>query len=398
MNSPKVSVVLPCYNVETYLRECLDSALSQTLPDIEVICVNDGSTDGTLAILQEYANKDARVKVIDKANSGYGDSMNRGMDAAAGEYIAILETDDYIKENMYEVLYGLAKKHNLDVIKSDYEVFLGEGQDRTFTYMKSCRKPEQYYKVINPEESIEIFNARMNTWTGLYRRDFLNQYNIRHNTTPGASYQDNGFWFQTFIWAKRIMFVDRAFYELRRDNPNSSVHNKGKVFCIFEEYAFIEQILRAHPEKEAALIRIFQKKKFDNCLYHYGRVGDEFKMDFLRRMGDEFKAARAAGELDSSLFIGSGWPNLCDIMDRPDAFYVRTTEDSVAVTPEQKYTRMEQKYKAAQQELEKIRNSRSYKIGRRITFLPRMIKNGIVCLRENGLSYTINLLKEKMKK
>ncbi len=393
---PKVSVVLPCYNVEQYLRECLDSAIAQTLTDIEIICVNDGSTDGSLAIMQEYAQKDARVKVIDKKNEGYGDSMNRGMDLATGEYIAILETDDYIKPNMYEVLYDLAKKNDLDVIKSDYEIFVGEEGSRSFTYMPVCKKHSQYYKVFKPEDELDIFNARMNTWTGLYKRSFLNEHHIRHNETPGASYQDNGFWFQTFLWANRVMFVDRAFYQLRRDNPNSSVHNKGKVFCIFEEYAFIEKILRSNPEKERKLIKIFQKKKFDNCLYHYGRVGDEFKMDFLRRMSDEFKAARARGELDESLFFGSGYPNLCDIMDKTEAFYLRTANQESAKNPEQKIMMLEYKCKGLQQELQKIKNSRSYKLGRAITFIPRKFRGGIDCLKDNGLRYTIVHFWEKV--
>ena len=386
---PKVSVVLPCYNVEQYLRECLDSAIAQTLEDIEIICVNDGSTDGSLAIMNEYAQKDSRVKVIDKKNAGYGDSMNRGMDLATGEYIAILETDDFIKPNMYEVLYGLAKKNDLDVIKSDYEIFVGEGNDRTYTYMQTCKKKNQYYKVFKPEDDLDVFNACMNTWTGLYKRSFLQQHHIRHNETPGASYQDNGFWFQTFLWADRVMFVDRAFYQLRRDNPNSSVHNRAKVFCIFEEYAFIEKILRSDAQKEQKLIKIFQKKKFDNCLYHYGRVGDEFKMEFLRRMSDEFKEARARGELDASLFFGSGYPNLCDIMDRTEAFYLNSAAQNKAKTPEQEIALLQSRCRGLQQELNQIKASRSYKIGRAITFLPRKLRGGVDCLKDNGLQYTV---------
>ena len=389
--NPKVSVVIPCYNVEQYLRECIESALNQTLPDIEIICVNDGSTDGTLGIIKEYMAADDRVKLVDKANSGYGNTMNRGMDAATGEYIAILESDDYIKPNMYETLYGLAKKHDLDFIKSDYEIFVGEGQDRTFTYMDTCRKRSRCYKVINPSENIDVLNERMNTWTGIYKKAFLNEYNIRHNETPGASYQDNGFWFQTFLWAKRIMFADMAFYQLRRDNPNSSVHNKGKVFCIFEEYAFIESIVRSNPEKEKTFIKIFQKKKFDNCSYHYRRVGDEFKMDFLERMSEEFKKAREAGELDSGLFFGNGWNDLCTIMDKPEAYYAQTVNkvsDNLSI---------EKKYQIAQKELENIKKSKSYKIGRLITFIPRKTVGGVRCLKENGMRYTVRRCFEKLK-
>ena len=101
----KVSIIIPVCNVEVYLRECIESALNQTLKEIEIICVNDGSTDGSLRILKEYAAKDKRVKIIDKENAGYGHTMNIGMDMAQGEYIAILESDDYILPNMMQTLY-----------------------------------------------------------------------------------------------------------------------------------------------------------------------------------------------------------------------------------------------------------------------------------------------------
>ena len=393
----KVSAIVPCYNVEQYLRECLDSALAQTLQEIEIICVNDGSTDSTLEILQEYARKDSRIRVLDKPNSGYGSSMNQGMDMARGEYIAILESDDLIKPDMYRSLYELAREKDLDVIKADYEIFVGNGDSRVFTYMRACKKRSLYYRVIRPEDEPDIFNARMNTWTGLYRKSFLDKYHIRHNETAGASYQDNGFWFQTFLWADRLMFVDRAFYQLRRDNPNSSVHNRGKVFCIFEEYAFIEKILRAAPEKEEKLIRIFQKKKWDNCRYHYGRIGDEFKMDFLRRMSDEFKRARAEGELDPGLFYGNGYKELGEIMDRPELFYARTVQEwPRPQDPEARLALLQYRCDGLQEELRALKNSRSYRLGRMLTFLPRKCKGGVRCLKENGLSYTLHRLLEKM--
>ena len=113
----KISVLVPIYNVEKYLPECLDSLISQTLKDIEIICINDGSTDSSLQIIKRYAKKDSRIIVINKKNSGYGDSMNQGLAKATGEYIAIVESDDYIDEDAWENLYKLAKKHNADIVR-----------------------------------------------------------------------------------------------------------------------------------------------------------------------------------------------------------------------------------------------------------------------------------------
>jgi len=320
MSNPKVSVVIPVCNVEQYLPECLDSALAQTLQDIEIICVDDGSTDGSPRILDDYARKDSRIKVIHKPNAGYGHTMNVGLDAATGEYFAILESDDIIKPNMYETLYRMARQHSLDVIKADHEVFVGEPGNREFTYKSILTNRAYYYKVLTPSRDLKVFDAQMQTWSGLYSIPFLREHNIRHNETPGASYQDNGFWFQTFVHAQRLYFVDRAFYMLRRDNPNSSIRNKAKVFCIFEEYSFIEKLLRSDPELEQRFIGIFHKKKCDNCRFHYNRVAPEYKLDFLRRMSDEFKEARAAGELNEKLFNESVFAELCQVMDQPEMY------------------------------------------------------------------------------
>lgn len=395
---PKVSIVIPVYNNENYVVECVDSALAQTLSDLEIICVDDGSTDGSGAILDAYAEKDSRVKVIHNPNSGYGHSMNTGLDQASGEYFFILESDDCLKPNAIEELAACADKHRLDFVKSDYEVFVGEPGDRTYTYMETCRQKHQYYKLIDPSKNLDVLNERMNTWTGLYRISFLNMYHIRHNETPGASYQDNGFWFQTFLWAHRVMFMDRAFYQLRRDNPNSSVHNRGKVFCIFDEYAFVEKIVRSDPEKERLFIRMFHKKKFDNCLFHFTRIGDEFKMDFLRRMSDEFKKARADGEIDLNLYVGTGRENVQLIMDNPQKFY----DDNVLAVqnPEGKEAQilvLTNQLNAARKEIEGLQESASYRLGRGLTWLPRKTVGGIRCLKENGLDYTVRHFLDKVK-
>ena len=121
---PKVSVVLPIYNVEQYLRECLDTVVNQTLKDIEIICVNDGSTDNSLKIIKEFAEKDSRIKIIDKDNSGYGHSMNVGIDAATGEYLGIVEPDDFVSLNMFEELAAVADRVKADIVKADFYRFV----------------------------------------------------------------------------------------------------------------------------------------------------------------------------------------------------------------------------------------------------------------------------------
>ena len=117
---PLLSVLVPVYNVARYLPDCLDSLVNQTLEDIEIICINDGSDDDSLEILYRYAEKDTRINVINKKNSGYGHTMNVGMKEARGEYIGILESDDFTDNAMFEQLYSAAIVCNADIIKTNY--------------------------------------------------------------------------------------------------------------------------------------------------------------------------------------------------------------------------------------------------------------------------------------
>ncbi len=229
----KVSIVIPVYNVERYLKQCIESAMDQTMRDIEIICVNDGSTDGSPKILREMAEKDGRIRVIDKPNSGYGNTMNIGIDLAKGKYVIFLESDDHILPELCEVLFGLCERYDLEIIKTDHYKFK-EGRDGSQVYAEymraSCESTDYgYNKVLSPQDHPVIFRYAMYTWSCMYNRDYLNKYKIRHNETPGASYQDNGFWFQTLMYCKRMYVLDQAFYMYRQDNPDSSIYS----ICLF---------------------------------------------------------------------------------------------------------------------------------------------------------------------
>lgn len=296
----KVSIVVPIYNVEKYLPQCLDSIVKQTLKDIEIICVDDGSTDSSLEIAKRYQAKDSRFKVITKANAGYGNTMNMGMDAAEGEYIGIVESDDWVEKSMFADLYKTAKRFDAEVVKSDYFEFETVAKKRQ-VYIQTPTSPIYYNKVINADTLEDIYHFRMNTWTGIYKTSFLRYNKIAHNETPGASYQDNGFWFKTLTLSKRTVFVDKAYYHYRQDNPNSSINSKGKIFCMCDEYAYIREFLNKNPQLLKKHMRIFHVKKYYNYFYTYGRIAREHKIAFLERFAKEYNEAYAKGEFDSSL-------------------------------------------------------------------------------------------------
>lgn len=318
----KVSIVVPVYNVQNYLRECLDSIRDQKLTDIEVICVDDGSTDNSLNILREYEKKDKRFKVITKKNSGYGNSMNLGMVAASGEYIGIVESDDYIDKNMFYDLYNVAKEKNCDIVKSDYYEFATKEGKAKKKYINTVHVPSFYNKVIKASQDDAIMHFKMNTWTGIYKNSFIKHHNIRHNETPGASYQDNGFWFQTLTLAESIVFVDKAYYYYRQDNPNSSINNKGKVFCMCDEYKFIGEFLERNPALKKRFTKVFLVKKFYNYMYTYNRIADEYKIDFLKRFSEEYNLSYKKGEFKKNdLLYQADMLKLLRIMEDPEQYY-----------------------------------------------------------------------------
>lgn len=318
---PAVSVVIPCYNVEAFLPEVLDSVLGQTLRNIEVICVNDGSTDSTLDVIEGYAARDERIVVIDKPNGGYGHSMNRGMDIAKGEYIGIVESDDFILPTMYEKLYAAARENDVDFVRSDFTKFkTGADGERIFWEEKLTPHSEYYNTVLNPADNLDVFNMQMLNWTGIYRTDFIRKHNIRHHESPGASYQDNGFWFQTFCWAKRIYALPEAFYCYRQDNAASSINQNNKVFCMPDEYAWIRGFLAENPALEQRFIGIFHYKKMHNLNFSFSLLAPEFQMPFLERYSKEYREAEARGELDESLFWPEEWADLRMIMEDPEGY------------------------------------------------------------------------------
>ena len=297
----KVSVIVPTYNVEKYLVECMESIINQTLQDIEIICIDDGSTDNSGKILDEYAAKDSRIKVIHKENGGYGKAMNVGLDNATGEYIGIVEPDDYIELNMYEELYKIAIEKNLDLIKADFNRFTGVKGNLKLFYNKLDKEDRYYNKVINPKTDTTPFRFIMNTWSGIYKRTFIEKHNIRHNETPGASFQDNGFWFQTFIFAEKMYFVNTPFYMNRRDNPNSSVKNREKVYAMKHEYDYIYEILNKYPELKKFFIKEFYRAKYGNYVFTLRRIDKRFHNEFLELFINEFKTALDKKEITLNL-------------------------------------------------------------------------------------------------
>ena len=298
--SPIVSLLIPIYNVERYLRECLDSAVGQTLRDIEIICINDGSTDSSPDIIREYMTRDPRVKMIDKANSGYGDSMNRGLEMARGKYIGILESDDIMIADALERLVSAAERHGADFAKANFDLYWSKPDERRNLHemfkTRDCDKP------LHPSDTTMFFKQKPSIWSSVYRRDFLIGNSIRFLPTPGASFQDTSFAFKVIAAASTAVCVHDPVLLYRQDNESSSVKSSAKVFCVNDEYAEIARWIRdeyASKHEPADVKRLLKFNcliKYDSYMWNYVRLSPEFYKEFLLRMADEFNASLTRGD------------------------------------------------------------------------------------------------------
>lgn len=324
MNTPKVSVVIPCYNVEKFVRQCMDSVVNQTLKDIEIICVNDGSTDSTLSILREYESRDSRVKIIDKPNAGYGHSMNRGFEMASGEYIGIVESDDFVEPNMYEKLYENAKQHDLDVSRAGFYCY-NTAADKNIPFPAAIRAagtgvfcPVSDLK--EPLKKVDFFKTQAAIWSAIYRRDFIRQNQIFFLESPGASYQDCGFNFKVWVTAKRVRLLKECLLHYRVDNAASSVHNPGKVYCVRDEYVEMHRFLK---EKNAGqdLFQLWARLKYVQYLWNYERLSLPLQDEFIHYFAEEFRKDQERGLLNRDLFDWYTWNNLQKILLDPDRYH-----------------------------------------------------------------------------
>ncbi len=218
-----ISIVMPMYNQEDYIKECLESVMHQSLKNIEIIVVNDGSTDTSLKIVKDLAKTDDRIVIVDKPNSGYGNSVNIGISKASGKYIGIVETDDFISEHMFETLYELSEDGTVDVIKGNFYDFY-ENSEGEREYVVNTER--QNVPVLDHSFTIktrpEILWGHPSVWSAIYRSDFLKQHNIVFKEEKGGGWVDNPFFFETLCNAEKVVWTDEPLYYYRKTNMNSS--------------------------------------------------------------------------------------------------------------------------------------------------------------------------------
>ena len=317
MSEPLISVLVPVYNVERYLRECLDSLKNQTLQDLEFICINDGSTDSSRDIIEEYIQDDPRFKVIDKPNSGYGASMNMGLAQCVGKYVGILESDDFMNVDGFEKMFLAAERHDAEVVKSDFYLYwsVPTPVDRRFWLVDGC-----IAGVINPQIEREIFYRKPSIWSAIYKRSFLEENDIRFLETPGASYQDASFNFKVWASCGKAVLMNDAFLHYRQDNEASSVNSPGKVFCVCDEYDEMHSYLDAHWQSRAYLRGVLARMRFDTYEWNYDRLSAELREAFFPKMREDLLADEKMGYFDARDFEASKLTSRRVLLERPELY------------------------------------------------------------------------------
>lgn len=311
-DGPAVSILVPVYNVSKYLRQCMDSIVNQTLKDIEIICVNDGSTDDSPDILRSYAAKDPRIKIIDKKNTGYGNSMNIAMDNAAGKYIGIVESDDFAELNMFEKLYNEAVKDDLEVSRCNFYYYTTENGKN----VKSDLSWVKHNKVYAPNEELGVFYQQPSVWANLYKTSFLRDNNIRFLETPGASYQDTAFTFKVYSLAKRFKIIPDPLLHYRVDSSgSSSTAATTKVYCVCDEYEEIKRYARENGTYERYR-KLIVHLQYNGYKWNYGRLAEPYNQEFFKRWREEFTDEYNRGNIDRGSFSSEEYEDVLSIIFR----------------------------------------------------------------------------------
>lgn len=292
VKQPMVSIIIPIFNAECYLRECLDSVCQQSMRDIEIICVDDASPDQSLSIVTEYAKREPRIKVLrGEENRGPGHARNRGLDAAEGEYIAFVDNDDWIKLNLCEVAYSAAKENHADILVFRMTDYLEE----TGIFEESLTIAQRY-PIAEKEsfcflDSPWLMKLHFSACSRLFRAAFLKEEGIRF--PEGIHYEDHPFFFETLLCARRVSILDVPLYYYRKHH-SSVIHDDMKMFDIFRAYELSDRYIdKALPDR--FLRRIYLQEKFLVLKSLTERVGFQQREAFFEKV---HRAIGSMGEGD----------------------------------------------------------------------------------------------------
>lgn len=289
-NDVTFSIIIPVYNVEKYLAESLNSIRNQTFGDFEVICVNDGSTDNSLDILQEYAKKDNRFRIYSQENQGQGKARNFAIDNSKGKYIIFVDPDDFIDADALEIINQKFNETNADVIQLDFKTFLdGSHEEKTWNFSKRIKK---HFNCTLHDGSIYRWNEirgsnfidmSMSTWDKAYKSSFIKNNDIKF--APIRFGEDHLFSIGATILAEKILYLQKAFYHYRT-RPDSTVNKVSDGnFCVFDNIELVKNFLiskNLYHRYES----IFEDYKLTILAWHYSGISESSAEAYLKKCSE----------------------------------------------------------------------------------------------------------------
>lgn len=308
MKAPKFSVIIPVYNVENYLSQCLDSVVNQTMLDVEIICVNDGTKDRSRTVLEKYQAFDDRIQIIDKENGGISSARNAGLKAASGEYIVFLDSDDYIETNTCERLYYEVLEHYADIIVFGGQIFPTHLETNEWLVHNLAVRSIEYHNG-GTEALFHENGSYPFSWRCCFKRDFLIKNQLLFCEEISFA-EDLVFQFMTFPMAKDVIFIADKLYHYRWKRPNSLMENAGKD--LYKKYKHHLQAMRIIAEywKRKGLLEQYAKE-FMNWtvlfmgwdMYQYNGYAKQELIRELREFWSAYQLKPYAKYMDKKLWL-----------------------------------------------------------------------------------------------
>ena len=321
----EVTIIVPIHNSEKYLKECIKSALDQTFYDIEILCIDGGSTDLSFEIIKELREEDSRIQYIRDSNTSYGHKINLGINIARGKYIAILESDDRMCSEFIKRSYDIARASGADIVDVDfYELFNYKGKE----FNCSVRKyyPNTYGHLIKKFDSFNRDSVIRGIWTALFRKEFLLKNKIQLNESKGASYQDFSFLFLVSLLSESTYHLMVPLYQYRKDNVASSVKDDHKIFEIAEECDFLKCDLEKRKVCDRNIWRLYYMKKYEAYYWNYFRLSSQARKVFMEKYMEELMDDVEQGNLRREMVNADEYQTTFLLLDDKNEFINRVTE------------------------------------------------------------------------
>lgn len=282
----KISVIIPVFNAEKHLEECLKSVASQTFVNIEIICVNDGSTDASLEIMENFSNFDERIKIINRKNQGQGSARNEGLKVAKGDYVTFVDSDDKIEKTFLEKTYESANSNNADICYCAYYVYYQSQNRPKFSNPKYRLDALKKYPHPFDFETLnqDVFKINFEVWSKLYKRDFLQKNNILVANTKLA--EDVSFFCKCIFSAKKITAVFDQLYCYRKNVKSSLSENAAlHMASLFESLKDVEDYVTSLKNYEKIKYSYYSAKLdiYDYWLYKIDKNSKEKFFNLIKK-------------------------------------------------------------------------------------------------------------------